>query len=136
MSCPLNWSFAQCERDVVEALQLAREMQWAAGEAFAEIMFGGICASFGQFGAGLAHAQQGLRLATEINHQQWCVGAHDTLARISLALLAPQQALAHAEIGLEAVRQMGSGVLINEDLSVQVEAYSAFGEILAAPDAL
>ncbi len=75
MSCTLNWSFAQCERDVVEALQLAREMQWAAGEAFAEIMFGGICASFGQFGAGLAHAQQGLRLATEINHQQWCVGA-------------------------------------------------------------
>ena len=100
MSCTLNWSFAQCERDVAEALQLAREMQWAAGEAFAEIMFGGVCASFGQFGAALAHGQQGLRLATEINHQQWWVCAHDTLARTSLTLLAPQQALAHAEIGL------------------------------------
>jgi len=136
MSCTLNWSFAQCERDVVEALQLAREMQWAAGEAFAEIMFGGICASFGQFGAGLAHAQQGLRLATEINHQQWCVGAHDTLARISLALLAPQQALAHAEIGLEAVRELGSAFWITEYLSVQVEAYAALGEIRLAEAAL
>jgi DNA-binding CsgD family transcriptional regulator/Flp pilus assembly protein TadD len=136
MSCTLNWSFAQCERDVVEALQLAREMQWAAGEAFAEIMFGGICASFGQFGAGLAHAQQGLRLATEINHQQWCVGAHDTLARISLALLAPQQALSHAEIGLEAVRELGSAFWITEYLSVQVEAYAALGEIRLAEAAL
>jgi tetratricopeptide (TPR) repeat protein len=136
MSCTLNWSFAQCERDVAEALQLAREMQWAAGEAFAEIMFGGVCASFGQFGAALAHGQQGLRLATEINHQQWWVCAHDTLARTSLALLAPQQALAHAEIGLEAVRELGSAFWIAEYFFVQIEAYAALGELKLAEAAL
>jgi DNA-binding CsgD family transcriptional regulator len=136
MSCTLNWSFAQCERDVAEALQLAREMQWAAGETFAEIMLGGVCASFGQFGAALAHGQQGLRLATEINHQQWWVCAHDTLARTSLALLAPQQALAHAEIGIEAVRELGSAFWIAEFFFVQIEAYMALGELKLAEAAL
>jgi tetratricopeptide (TPR) repeat protein/DNA-binding CsgD family transcriptional regulator len=136
MSCTVNWSFAECERDVAEALQLAREMQWAAGEAFAEIMFGGICASFGQLGAALAHGQQGLRLATEINHQQWWVCAHDTLARISLSLLAPEQALNHAEIGLEAVRELGSAFWIAEFFFVQIEAYEALGELKLAEAAL
>ncbi len=136
MSCTLNWSFAECARDVAEALQLAREMQWAAGEAFAELMFGGVCASFGQFGAALAHGQQGLRLATEINHQQWWVCAHDTLARISLTLLAPEQALAHAEIGLEAVRELGSAFWIAEFFFVQIEAYAALGQLKLAEAAL
>ena len=72
----------------------------------------------------------------EINHQQWCVAAHDTLARISLALLAPRQALAHAEIGLEAVRALGSAFWITEYLSVQVEAYVALGELRLAEAAL
>ena len=70
-AAPLNWSLAECERDLAEALHLAREMEWAAGEAFTDIYFGGILASFGRLGAGLAYAQQGLRLATEIDHQQW-----------------------------------------------------------------
>ncbi len=136
MSCTLNWSFAECERDVAEALQLAREMQWAAGEAFAEIIFGGICASFGQLGAALVHGQQGLRLATEINHQQWQTAAHATLARISLSLLAPQQALAHAEIGLKVVRELGSAFFLTEFLSVQIEAYAALNQLRLAEAAL
>ena len=92
-TCTVNWSLAECERDLAEALQLAREIEWAAGEAFAEIYLWRDLASFGQLGSALAHAQQGLRLATEIDHQQWVAGAHDTLARISLFLLAPEQAL-------------------------------------------
>ncbi len=71
-------------------------------------IFGGVLACFGQLGRGLAHAQRGLRLAMEINHQQWIAGAHDALARIYLSLLAPEQALSHAEAGLEAARELGS----------------------------
>ncbi len=37
----INGSLTECERDLVEALQLARELEWAAGEAFAEIFYGG-----------------------------------------------------------------------------------------------
>ena len=36
-TCTVNWSLAECERDLAEALQLAREIEWAAGEAFTEI---------------------------------------------------------------------------------------------------
>ena len=82
------------------------------GKPLPKSIFGGILPPLDRLGAGLAHAQQGLRLATEINHQQWIACAHDTLARISLSLLAPEQALAHAEVGLEAARELGSAIWI------------------------
>ena len=134
--CTVNWSFAACERDVAEALHLAREMEWAAVEAFAEIYFGGILASFGQLSAGLAHGQQGLRLATEINHQQWIAGAHDALGRIYLSLLAPDQALSHAEIGLKVARELGSAIWIAELVALQIQTYAALGQPKLAEAAL
>jgi len=135
-SCTVNWSFAACERDIVEALHLAREIQWAAGEAFAEIFFGGIFASFGQLGTGLAHGQRGLRLATEINHQRWIAGAHNALTRIYLSLLAPDQALSHAEVGLEAARELGSAFWIAEFVAIQIEACALQGQLQRAEAAL
>ena len=135
-NCTVNGSLAAGERDLVEALQLAREIEWVAGEAFAEIIFGRVCVPLGQMGRGLAHAQQGLRLAMEINHQQWLAGAHDTLARIYLSLLAPEQALSHAELGLEAARELGSAFWIAEIVSVQIEAYAALGQPKLAEAAL
>ena len=79
---------------------MACEIEWTAGEAFTNLIFGGTLAYFGQLGRALAQAQRGLRLATEIDHQQWVAGAHDALARISLLLLAPEQSLSHVEAGL------------------------------------
>ncbi|HEX6554556.1 MAG TPA: AAA family ATPase [Ktedonobacteraceae bacterium] len=132
----VNGSLAACERDVVEALQLARELEWTAGEAFAEIFFGGILVSFGRLGTGLVHAQQGLRLATEIDHQQLLVTAHDTLGRIYLAMLSPEQALAHAEVGLEAAQALGPVIWITYLITVQVRAYAALGRPKLAEVAL
>jgi DNA-binding CsgD family transcriptional regulator/tetratricopeptide (TPR) repeat protein len=91
-SCTVNLSLAECERDLVEALQLAHELDWAAGVASVESFLGGALAAFGQLGAGLAHLRQGLHLAQEMNHQQWVAGAHYSLASIYLSLLAPEQA--------------------------------------------
>jgi len=132
----VNGSLEACERDLVEALQLARELEWTAGEAFAEIFFGGILVSFGRLGTGLVHAQQGLRLATEIDHQQLLVTAHDTLGRIYLAMLSPEQALAHAEVGLEAARALGPVIWITYLITVQVRAYAALGRPKLAEVAL
>ena len=132
----VNGSLEACERDLVEALQLARELEWTAGEAFAEIFFGGILASFGRLGTGLVHAQQGLRLATEIDHQQLLVTAHDALGRIYLAMLSPEQALAHAEVGLEAARALGPVIWITYLITVQVRAYAALGQPKLAEVAL
>ncbi len=135
-SCTVNWSLAECERDLVEALQLARELEWAAGEAFAELIFGGVLASFGQLEAALAQAQQGLRLATEISHQQWIAGAHNTLGRIYLAMLAPEQALAHVEAGFKVARPLGSAFWIALLSVVQIQAYAALGQTQLAEVAL
>ena len=135
-NCTVNESFAACERDLREALQLARELEWAAGEAFVDIYLGGIYASFGRLGAGLTYVQQGLRLATEINHQQWMACAHDALGRISLSLLAPEQALAHAEIGLEVARTLGSASWIAYLIAIQIQAYTALGQLPLAEAAL
>ncbi len=135
-SYTVNWSLAECERDLVEALQLARELEWAAGEAFAELIFGGVLASFGQLEAALAQAQQGLRLATEISHQQWIAGAHNTLGRIYLAMLAPEQALAHVEAGFKVARPLGSAFWIALLSVVQIQAYAALGQTQLAEVAL
>jgi DNA-binding CsgD family transcriptional regulator/tetratricopeptide (TPR) repeat protein len=134
--CTVNGSLAECERDVTEALQLARELEWASGEAFVEIYFGGVLACFGRLGAGLAHAQRALRLAIEINHQQWIAGAHDALARIYLTLLAPEQALSHAEIGIQAARELGSTNWITYLIAEQVQAFTNLGQLRLAESAL
>ena len=134
--CTVNGSLAECERDLEEALQLARELEWAAGVASTEIFFGGMLASFGQLGAGLAHGQQGLHLAMEMNHQQWVAGAHYTLASIYLSLLAPEQALNHAEIGLKAARALGSAIWITNLSADQIQAYMALDQLEMAEAAL
>jgi len=130
--CTVNGSLEDCERDLAQALQLARELEWAAGEAFAELYYGGTLASFGRLGVGLAHAQQGLRLATEIGHQQWIARAHEALGRIYLALLAPEQTLAYAQIGLEVAQALGSASWITHLIAKQVQAYVALGQLQMA----
>jgi DNA-binding CsgD family transcriptional regulator/tetratricopeptide (TPR) repeat protein len=108
--------------------RLLAELEWAAGEAFAEIYFGEMLVSYGRLGAGLTYAQQGQRLATEIDHQQWIALAHDALARIYLVLLAPEQALSHVKDGLEAARGLGSANWITHLIAEQVQAYTALGQ--------
>ena len=135
-TCTANWSLAECERDLAEALQLAREIEWAAGEAFTDLIFGVTLASFGRLGSALAYAQRGLRLAREIDHQQWVAGAHDSLARTLLFLLAPEQALSHVEAGLKVARALGSTFWITNLVDIQMQAYLLQGQPKLAEAAL
>jgi DNA-binding CsgD family transcriptional regulator/tetratricopeptide (TPR) repeat protein len=135
-TCTANWSLSECERDLAEALHLAREIEWAAGEAFTDLIFGVTLAYFGRLGGALAYAQQGLRLATEIDHQQWVAGAHDALARTSLFLLTPEQALFHVEAGLKVARALGSAFWIANLVDIQMQAYVLQGQPKLAEAAL
>jgi DNA-binding CsgD family transcriptional regulator len=135
-TCTANWSRAACERDLAEALHLAREIEWAAGEAFTDLIFGVTLAYFGQLGSARAYAQQGLRLATEIDHQQWVAGAHDALARTALFLLAPEQALSHVEAGLKVARALGSAFWITNLVDIQMQVYVLQGQPKLAEAAL
>jgi DNA-binding CsgD family transcriptional regulator len=135
-TCSANWSLVESERDLIEAMQLARELEWAAGEASGEIILGAMLACYGQFGSGLAHIQHGLRLATEINHQQWIALAHDALTRIYLFLLSPEQALACVESGFKVARALGSAIWITHLITGQVQAYTALSQLEVAEQAL
>jgi DNA-binding CsgD family transcriptional regulator len=118
----------ECERQAIEAVQLARQMDWPAGEAYAELCTGLLLASFGQFGRGLAHAHKGLQLAMEIEHQQWIVGAHCILGQIYVLTLEPALALHHLDAGLPLAEKLGSAWWMGTIRAYQALAYLLEGK--------
>jgi DNA-binding NarL/FixJ family response regulator len=115
----------ECERDLAEAALLAREVDWPAGEAYALFTGGLLLAGFGQFGRALAHAQKGLQIALEIEHQQWTVGAYCALGQIYVLMLEPALALSHLDTGLPLAEQLGSAWWIGT-----LRAYKALAYLL------
>jgi len=101
-------TFESCTARAAEALQLARQLDWRAGQSFAEWQIGLAAASFGQFDTALAHASESLRIALEIDHQQWIAGAHFTLGVAYVCMLAPELALEQLLAGLPLARALGS----------------------------
>lgn len=125
-----------CERDAAEAAQLARQIDWPAGEAYAELSTGLLLASFGQFGRGLAHAHRGLQMAAEIEHQQWIVGAHCNLGQIYVLMLEPALALQHLDTGLPLAEKLGSAWWMGSIRVCQALAYLLEGKGKQAKAAL
>jgi predicted ATPase/class 3 adenylate cyclase len=125
----LAWSLADCERDSAEALRLAREIEWADGEAYVDVISSSMLAFFGQLSAALGRVQQALRIATRIEHQQWITGAHVYLAYIYLLMLAPEEALLHVESGLALAQQVGSAWWIAWLTSNKAQAYLLLGQL-------
>ena len=76
-------------QDCLEALRLARQTNSQAGQAFVEFVATQVLSSFGEFGPALAHAQEGLRIATAIEHQQWFSATYGALGQVYLLLLEP-----------------------------------------------
>jgi len=130
------WTPQECERDAAETLRLTRQMEWAAGEALAEISGGLALASFGHFAVGLAHVQRGLQIATEIDHLQWTAGAHCYLGQIYVLMLEPTLALHHLETGLQLAQQLGSAWWVGNSVAYQALAYLHKGEVMRAEEAL
>ncbi len=126
----------ECERDALEAVHLARQMDWSAGEAYAEFTAGVLLASFGQFGQGLAHAHKGLQIAMEIEHQQWAVAAHCDLGHIYVLMLAPSLALHHLDAGLPLAETLGSAWWMGTLRAYQALAYLQTGQRKQAEAAL
>ena len=97
-----------CIQQLIEALQLARQCDWIAGQAFAEMDRGWAHMAFGEFGEALVHLQQALDIATEIEHQQWLTGTHCALSQLYFNMLQPDLAIHHAKQGMSLARQLGS----------------------------
>ncbi len=122
----------ECERDVSEAAELARQIDWPAGEAFAEVCSGSLLGSTGQFSRGLAHVHKGLKLAMEIDHQQWICNAYFALGQIYLLMLEPTLALRHLETGLPLAKALGSAWFLDSILAYQALAYLQTSQLAQA----
>ncbi len=114
-----------CMQQLKEAISLARQSDWPAGQAFTEMDWGFTHIGFGEFGEALAHLQHALRIATEIEHQQWLAGIHCGLTQLYVNMLQPELAIQHAETGMVLARQLGSLWW-----SYNIAAYRALSHIL------
>jgi len=97
-----------CIQQLTESLHLARQSDWSAGQAYAEMISGHVHIGFGAFGEALAHLQQALRIATEIDHQQWLAATYCGLTQLYFNMLHPNLAIQHAKEGMILARQLGS----------------------------
>jgi DNA-binding CsgD family transcriptional regulator/tetratricopeptide (TPR) repeat protein len=97
-----------CSRDLTEALSLAHQVDSLVSQAYVEMAAGGAFTSFGELGRGLLHAQESLRIATEIQHTQWMAGAHFTLGHVYIQLLEANLAVQALETGLALANDIGS----------------------------
>src|SRR5581483_3158015 len=102
-----------CECDIAEALHLAHQIDWPAGQAYAHIAAGQTLGGFGQLGGALTHAQEALRIATAIDHQQWTAGAQCTLGAVYRAMLAADLAVETLETALTLAQALGSALWVS-----------------------
>jgi DNA-binding CsgD family transcriptional regulator/Tfp pilus assembly protein PilF len=126
----------ECERDAREAAELARQIDWPAGETFAELCTGILLASIGQFGRGLVHIHKGLQLAVEIDHQQWICNAHCESGQMYVLMLEPALALHHLDTGLPLAKALGSAYFMDTIRAYQALAYLQTGQCKQAEAAL
>lgn len=96
-AAPNLTSFAQAGN---EALQIARAIDWPAGQAYALNILSGLAGVHGEYGRALQHAQMGLATAEAIEHRQWMAAAHAMLAALYHDLLALPEARQHGEQAL------------------------------------
>jgi DNA-binding CsgD family transcriptional regulator len=103
-AAPLPETIAQGEM----AWQMAQELGWPAGEAFAKLELTGCLITQGEYGRALELANSALEIAGEINHFQWQAGSHCALGALYLELYAPAAATRHLDQAIDIARQLGS----------------------------
>jgi DNA-binding CsgD family transcriptional regulator len=111
-----------------EALELARQINWASGESFAEwsMTFG--LAMWGMFEEALSHARTALQIGTEIEQRQRTAGAYYALGHIYLLMMQVDLAIQNLELGLSLAKQFGSAWLIGNITADLAQAYLQKGQ--------
>ncbi|MGN6566107.1 MAG: helix-turn-helix transcriptional regulator [Thermomicrobiales bacterium] len=94
--------------EATEALALARDIGWRAGEAYALLELAVWYTHRGQYGSALDHAREGLAIATEIEHGEWMTAGESTHGVIFAGLLAQAAADDHLSQAYALARASGS----------------------------
>jgi DNA-binding NarL/FixJ family response regulator len=115
-------------RRAEQALALAREIGWRAGEAYALGVLSYCLAAQGECRRGLALARDCLALAEEIGHRQWLTAAEMGLGIFHWHLLALPVARQHLERALALAREVGSAVFTLQVIPFLASTYLLRGE--------
>jgi DNA-binding NarL/FixJ family response regulator len=110
------------QRGNAEASDLAQQINWPSGLAFAEWAAGISMAGVGEFGLALRHGREALKVATLSEHRQWTAGAYYTLGHIYHLMFQPDLALQHLELGLPLALELASAWWIGNITAVMALA--------------
>lgn len=90
-----------------EALDVAREIGWPDGEAFALVTLSMALAAYGELERSVEFAQEALEIAGRIDHREWTVLARYSLGRSWMELHQIERAECELELALAGARRAG-----------------------------
>jgi DNA-binding CsgD family transcriptional regulator/tetratricopeptide (TPR) repeat protein len=126
-ACPII-DLGACLADADEAVQLARQIDWRAGEASVLMYTGLALGPRGRYARAMEAAQQCIAIATEIEHRHWAMAGHWTLGAIYLDLLWLPQARRYLEQALQMAAATGHQFSIRMASSFLAETCIAQGD--------
>jgi DNA-binding NarL/FixJ family response regulator/Tfp pilus assembly protein PilF len=101
-------ALADVRKEGQEALDIAYRSGSGVAVAYAHWTLAATLGTFGRIGEGLALAKDGLRIATEIQHEQWMIGGYFTLGQIHWLTLNYDAAISQLEASLPLAHSLKS----------------------------
>ncbi|HMM43487.1 MAG TPA: LuxR C-terminal-related transcriptional regulator, partial [Thermomicrobiales bacterium] len=105
---PTGFTTADVTALATESLDLAHQIDWRAGEAYAFLNLGAHLAVVGDIGRASAAIDDGIRIAEEIDHQEWIVVGHLARGGLRRFLLDTESALEQFDSALALSRSSGT----------------------------
>jgi DNA-binding CsgD family transcriptional regulator len=122
--------------DGERALEIASEIGWRDGEAYAHIRLANAHAYLGSMDAALRHCQRGLEIALEIDHVLWQTAGNQNFSLIYFLIHALDQAEAYALETLEMARASRAQIWADSGLCLLVLIRLGLGDLSGASAAL
>jgi DNA-binding CsgD family transcriptional regulator len=133
---PSDLSPDDAVRAADEVLQLARAMEWPAGEAYVRYEMALWHGPRGEYNRAFDLARSALELAESIDHRQWIIGCHATLGALFLDLLAVSRAHHHLKQAESLAHELGSHLWTGLVSALLAHAYVQQRDFTAAAAAL
>jgi len=124
------------QRDIADAIRIAKEIHSPPEEAWAGWSLGLLYVVHGQFGSALHVIQNGLNIASEIEHREWLVGNRFAMGVLYNELLAPNEARQQLEQALNLAKGLRSQYWIHHVVGALSKTYYLLGDPESAQDCL
>lgn len=131
---PIGTSLEAALGFVDEALAIARDIGWRAGETYALLNQALIFRQLGDLGRAIETAHEATAIAHEIEHREWMACGWYAQAIIALDLLDTDVAVQHAEQALALARSSGSLHFVHLIAGALISTCVATGDLTRAAD--